>query len=60
MWGSVLSAVHLPCHIKEYERIVVFEMINILIALRIWGDSWTDKRITIQCDNHVVVDVINT
>ena len=32
-------------------------MINWLVALRIWGNEWVDKRVTIMCDNRAVVDV---
>ena len=52
-------SVHLPSHIKESERIVIYEMINILIALRVWGNNWHSKRVTVHCDNHAVVDILD-
>ena len=39
-------------------QIVVFEMLNVLLAMRVWGKLWTDRRVLIWCDNRVVVDVI--
>ena len=56
--GRQFYSVLLPQHMRSSERIVVYEMINVLIALRMWGNSWVNKRVTIYCDNHAVVDVI--
>ena len=60
--GAVCSkkfySVHLPDHIKALQRIVIFEMLNILIALRVWGDEWCNMRVTCFCDNRAVVDVL--
>ena len=56
--GRQFYSVQLPYHLKASERIVMFEMITVLIALRVWGNSWVNKRVTIFCDNHAVVDVI--
>ena len=36
------------------------EMLNILVALRIWGHKWQGKRIIIHCDNQAVVVVVNS
>ena len=40
--------------------IVHLEMINILVALRLWGHCWKSKKIIIKCDNQAVVSVLNT
>ena len=32
------------------------EMINIMVALKIWGNMWSDKK----CDNLLVVEVLKT
>ena len=40
--------------------IVVYEMLNIKVALQTWKHKWTNKRIKIHCDNMVVVDMCNT
>ena len=36
----------------------MFEMLNILIALRVWGKRWQDSRVVIWCDNRAVVDLL--
>ena len=35
-------------------------MLNILVALRVWGSQWRNKRISIACDNQAVVHVWNS
>ena len=35
-------------------------MINILVALHVWGACWKHKKIIIKCDNQAVVSVLNT
>ena len=40
--------------------IVHFEMLNIVIALRIWGHLWQHGSISIKCDNLGVVQVVKT
>ena len=34
----------LPPYIKAENRIMVFEMINVLVSMRIWGNSWSNKH----------------
>ena len=40
--------------------IVHFEMINVLLALRLWGADLADSSIIIMCDNLAVVQVLNS
>ena len=35
-------------------------MINLLVAIRLWGTQWQSKRIVLKCDNLAVVNVLNT
>ena len=58
IWGYSFYSVHLPIFVKEQSRIVVLEMINILVAMRVGGVAWVDKRVKIWCDNKAVVDII--
>ena len=44
------------CHLG----IVHLEMINILLALKVWGEAWKNAKIIIKCDNQAVVSVLNT
>ena len=36
------------------------EMVNIVVALKIWANHWKNKRIHVFCDNVAVVQVLNT
>ena len=40
--------------------IVHLEMVNILIAIRLFTFLWTSKRILIRCDNEAVVTVLKS
>ena len=50
---------HLPV-VKQYANlsIVHLEMINILVAVRIFGHSWHKKLVLVKCDNEAVVQVL--
>ena len=41
-------------------HIVQLEMLNVLVAVRVWANQWNGKTIVIACDNQAVVSVINT
>ena len=56
--GEKFYSMHLPEAIAISGRIVVFEMLNVLVALRLWGIEWSNKRVIIYCDNHAVVDIL--
>ena len=48
-------AVIIPCtklHINH------LEMFNIVLALRLWGQYWTNTSVWIRCDNLAVVQVV--
>ena len=47
---------------KNFENysIVHLEMLNILVALRIWCHQWATHRILLKCDNQAVVSVLNS
>ena len=40
--------------------IVHLEMLNILVAIRVWGNVWKHQHILIKCDNQAVVSVLNS
>ena len=42
------------------DNIATLEMLNILVAIRVWARKWHSKKITIYCDNEAVVSVLNT
>ena len=35
-------------------------MLNLVIALRVWGSSWQHKHLKVHCDNLGVVQVVKT
>ena len=35
-------------------------MVNILVAIRIFGPSWLQKKVLIKCDNQAVVHVLES
>ena len=37
-----------------------FELLTIVVALKVWGARWTRLRITVCCDNVAAVNVLNT
>ena len=52
---------HLPV-VRHYKNlsIVHLEMINILVAIRVFGHMWHRKLILVKCDNDAVVHVLNS
>ena len=52
-------ASQLPPEFGDF-NIVHLEMLNILVALRVWGDQWSNQKIKIVCDNEAMVAVINS
>ena len=44
--------------INSVHSIVHSEMLNVIIALRLWSSQWQSMGITIFCDNYSVVQVI--
>ena len=41
-------------------NIVQLEILNILVACKVWPNHWANKRIKIWCDNLAVVEVLNS
>ena len=39
-------------------NITQLEMLNIMVALKVWGYCWSNMRIEIKCDNLAVVQVL--
>ena len=52
---------HLPV-VRHYTNlsIVHLEMINILVAIRVFGHMWHRQLIQVKCDNDAVVQVLNS
>ena len=52
---------HLPV-VKPYANLAIvhLEMINILVAVRIFGHIWHRKLVLVKCDNEAVVQVLTS
>ena len=42
------------------KNIATLEMLNVLVAIRLWSKNWENKTLKIFCDNAAVVSVLNT
>ena len=49
-------------HLKNYCRLNIthYEMINIVVALNLWGVEWSGKKVLIKTDNMAVVSICTT
>ena len=54
---DMVYALSIPLGFQQYS-IVHLEIINIIVALKMWGPLWADKTIEVKCDNMAVVEVI--
>ena len=59
VWKNAVYSALLPEHIRDNPSLSIthYEMINILVALRIWGSAWAHKRILLRSDNMAVVSI---
>ena len=58
VWGEQVYVI--PIEYYGDLTIVHLEMLNILVAVRLWGTLWKNHRVIIKCDNQAVVSVLNT
>ena len=59
--GAFINMVYfipIPIGYKGY-NIAHLEMVNVVVALKVWGQCWANKRIKIHCDNKAVVDILS-
>ena len=42
------------------KNIAYLEMINILVAVKVWHAQWANLNVMIKCDNQAVVSVLST
>ena len=54
---SMVYALPIPKNYNNY-NIVHLELLNIVVALKVWAAYWTNKKIKIHCDNMAVVEVL--
>ena len=41
-------------------HITQLEMLNVIVALKVWAKLWLDKKVKIHYDNQAVVEVLTT
>ena len=58
-FDSMVYALNVPFGYNGYD-ICHLEMLNIVVASKIWASHWKDKKNQIYCDNMAVVQVLNT
>ena len=58
-FNQMVYTILFPHGFKNY-NINHLEMLNVMVAIKIWGTLWQNKNITIRCDNLPVVEVLNT
>ena len=59
IFDSQVHALELP-HQYHHVNIAYLEMLNIIVALKVWHQQWTGLKVQIKCDNQAVVSVLNS
>ena len=59
VFGNMVYNLPLPKGHMGY-NIVQLEILNIVVACKVWANHWSNKRIKIWCDNQAVVEVLTT
>ena len=55
----MVYALEIPFGYGNYD-ICHLEMLNIVVASKLWAVHWEDRKIQLYCDNMAVVEVLNT
>ena len=58
-FNQMVFSIPFPRGFKNY-NIIHLEMLNVVVAINIWGTLWQNKNITIRWDDLPVVEVLNT
>ena len=59
VYQNQVYSIQIPKNFENY-TIVHLEMLNILVALRVWRQQWPGSKILLKCDNQAVVSVLNS
>ena len=57
VWKNYLYHLPIPYHYLDLGR-VHLDMVNILVALKLFGPFWCGCKVLIQCDEQAVVSVL--
>ena len=62
VWQNRIYTAPLPNALKNDRdfNITHYEMINIIVALRLWGAEWSHQKVLLKTDNIAVVSICNT
>ena len=62
VWMNKVYASDIPENLQNQAdlNITHYELINILVALRVWGQCWAGQRVCIKTDNAAVVQVCSS
>ena len=60
VWDREVYSVDIPDDIKLQGNITHFEMVNIIVALRVWKEAWRHKHVHFHVDNEAVVIIYNS
>ena len=58
-FGNKVYALPLPVGFMNL-HITQLEMLNVVVALKVWANIWANKRIKISCDNLAVVEILKS
>ena len=58
IYKNYVYALVIPLNFRQY-NIAHLEMVNVVVALKVWGQLWANKHVEICCDNRAVVDVLS-
>ena len=58
-FGNMVYALPLPTGFMNL-HITQLQMLNVVVALKVWANIWSNKRIKINCDNLAVVEILKS
>ena len=58
-FGSMVYTLDIPFGYNNY-HIAHLEILNIVVAAKIWANHWANKSVNILCDNEAVVEGLKT
>ena len=60
IWGHKVYTVPIPHFQDFYPSITHLEMLNLLVAFRLWANHWAQSLVYIFCDNLAIVQVASS
>ena len=56
-WNHLVYKVDIEEQYQDF-TIVHLEMLNLLVAIRLWGNQWASHKVVLNCDHQAVVSVL--